>query len=296
MEEPADEVVGEVSQDLPSLPRIHWLASYPKSGNTWVRALLYAYQYGTISLDQMRGHVLGDQLPGAWFAASPVPWGLLNGDQRLLLRYSALMNLISYSFHGTTIAKTHCANICVNSIELIPNELSGSSVYLVRDPRDVVVSYAHHMGIDIDTAIFRMNKLGLSLGHDGNGIIQPTGDWSASVLSWSKHGHFPREVIRYEDLKTQPVIELARILKCIYDVDPDEERMRRAIDLCEFNKLKKQEEEEGFKEATKNGNFFRKGKSTWREVLTDDQIRLIEEAHAEQMQKLGYELTLVEAA
>ena len=282
---------------MSGLARIHWLASYPKSGNTWVRALLYAYQFGTVSLQQMKGHVTGDQTPGAWFAASPIPWSLLNNDQKLLLRYPALMIIITMNMQETCILKTHCANIRTNSIDLIPEELTGQSVYLVRDPRDVVISYAHHMGIDLDAAIARMGKIGCVLNNEDNNIVQPTGSWSVSVKSWYEGGSFERSIIRYEDLQKDTAYELTHILECFYpDEEVDQERVKHAVALCEFEKLKRMEEKDGFQESTKNGEFFRKGKSTWREVLTNEQVKQIESDHGEWMGKMGYELSMEKVA
>ena len=282
---------------MSSLARIHWLSSYPKSGNTWVRALLYAYKFGTVSLQQMKGHVTGDQSPGAWFAASPVPWGLLTSDQRILIRYTALMTTAAISIQDVCIIKTHCANIRVNSVDLIPEELTGQSVYLVRDPRDVAISYAHHMGLDIDEAIKRMGTVGCSLNSEDVDIIQPTGSWSVSVKSWYEDGIFERSIIRYEDLMKDTGYELTHILECFYpDVEVDQERVKQAVKLCEFEKLKRMEQEDGFHEASKNGEFFRKGKSTWQEVLTDEQVKQIESDHGEWMVKMNYELAMEKAA
>ena len=274
---------------MEELPRIHWLASYPKSGNTWVRALLYAYEFGNISLAQMHGHISGDQAPGVWFASSPVPWGFLNNDQRLLLRYPALMTLIMTHSQETIVVKTHSANLKVNSVDMIPEELTGSSVYLVRDPRDVAISYAHHMGIDIDESIDRMGSIGCALDHQESGIIQALGTWSVNVKSWHEDGHFPRTIVRYEDLLTNPEEELAAIIKCIYVDEPDMQRVKNAVEICEFDRLKRIEEKDGFREASQHGKFFRKGKSTWRDILTYEQVDRIEQDHGEWMYKLGYE-------
>ena len=278
------------------LPKIHWLASYPKSGNTWVRMLLYAYKFGSANLEQMKGHVIGDQIPGAWFSVSPVPWGYLNNDQRLLLRHPALMMSAMMYPNRPVIMKTHCANLRVNSIDLIPEELTSKSVYIVRDPRDVCISYAHHMGISIDEAIEKLNSIGGSLSSGESGIVQAIGSWSANVKSWNEDGHFDRIIIRYEDLLSNPIVELRKILTQYYDIEPEVPRMQKAIDLCTFSKLQKQEQEEGFSEATKNGEFFRKGKSSWRETLTSEQISTIEKDHSLWMVNMGYELTMEKAA
>lgn len=288
---------------MSEVDKIHWLASYPKSGNTWLRALLYAYKFRTpFTIEQIKGHVMGDQLPQAWFAVSPVPWGYLNNDERLMLRYPALMQTAFMSLHRPVIVKTHCANVRVNSVELIPEELTGRSVYLVRDPRDVAISYSHHMGIDIDKAIEQMGSDGCALDQGEEqggrlGIMQIPGSWSLNVKSWVDDGKFERVIARYEDLLSDPVSQFVGIYRAIYDEEPDIEVVKQAVELCRFDRLKESESADGFSEATKHGVFFRSGKSgQWQDILTPEQVTRIEEDHGEWMQNMGYALSQVKAA
>ena len=81
-----------------------------------------------------------------------------------------------------------------------------------------------------------------------------------------------------------------------YPDNVDNARIRKAVELCSFDNLKKDEAANGFNEATKNGEFFRKGRSTWQEVLTEDQVNQIESDHGEWMVKMGYGLTMEKAA
>jgi hypothetical protein len=273
-----------------NLPKINWLASYPKSGNTWIRLLLYVYTYGKFeTIDQVHGFTPSDTIPGYWFAGSPIPWGLLNNDQKMLVRYSALFNLILNSTKQPIITKTHCANIQYNSVDLIPNELTDNSVYLVRDPRDVVSSYSHHMGISIDKAVETLNNpknlLFIDEGAD-LGIIQPLASWTIHVNSWKDH-----LVIKYEDLLKSTEVELTKIVEHFYKEKANKKKIAKAVKFCKFKKLKKLEQKHGFKEATKNGKFFRNGKSkTWKDTLTEAQVKKLEQDHGEVMEQLGYKL------
>ncbi len=205
-----------------------------------------------------------------------------------------LMTMIGFANCDPIIIKTHNANIRVNSVDMIPEELTGRSVYLARDPRDIVPSYAHHMGITIDQAVDYLNELGGILQTTEElGIIQATSTWSLNVTSWLDYGHFKREVIKYEDLKANPEQEFEKIARQYYREEPDLERIKKAVEFCEFSKLKAKEQSSGFAEASKHqdNDFFRSGKvGTWKEILTKEQVKKIESDHGEVMERLGYKL------
>lgn len=278
-------------KNLEGIPKIKWLASYPKSGNTWVRLLLYAYTFEALELDQIQGFITSDLIPGAWFSASPVPWGILTEEQKLLVRYTALITILTTRCIYDTILKTHCACATINSVSLIPNELTKCAVYILRDPRDVVISYANHMGKTIDESIEMMKCSSIALDFKETGIVQPTGSWSVHANTWLTQGNFERTIVKYEDLKLNTAYELKRILKLYYpDKEIDENRVNKAVELCNFERLKRLEEKKGFQEAPDNVTFFKSGKSTWRDVLTSDQIQKIQDDHGEAMGHLGYEL------
>lgn len=283
-----------MEEKISTIPKINWLASYPKSGNTWVRCLLHAYIYGSIDFSSFYGITISDLNAGAWFAASPYPWGMLTAEEKLLVRYSALMIMASVTSGGRSdrIIKTHCGNYRINSVDLIPSQLTRSAVYIVRDPRDVLISYSKHMGISIDKAIEDMSEERLSLDFEGTGILQPMGSWKHHVMSWYVEGTiFPKIIIKYEDLLEDTEKEFRKILEIYFpDSKIDEEKVKLAIELSKFDNLKKQEEDKGFPEATKNTKFFTTGRSSWREILTKEQIQKIEEYNKEAMQRAGYEL------
>lgn len=272
------------------LPKINWLASYPKSGNTWVRCLIYAYTYGFLDINSMGVLINSDLNPGAWFAAAPLPWGELNEHEKLMCRYTALMIMITTSVNrNKLILKTHCGNYRIDSVDLIPERLTNTAVYVVRDPRDVAISYAKHVGISIDETIEKMTISNLCLDFNNTGIVQPAGSWKNNVLSWYSDTKFKKVIVRYEDLITDTEKEFKRILE-LYFPDIDNERVKNAVELCTFDKLKKQEEDVGFLESTENTKFFTVGKSNWEEILTKDQISKIEEEQHEGMEKAGYKL------
>ena len=275
------------------IPRIRWLASYPKSGNTWVRTLLYAYKYGKFNnLNQIKLDIASDSMPGVWYSASPVPWGLLNDEQKLLTRYSALLNLIMN--YPNLIIKTHNANLRVNSVELIPNEISTTSVYLIRDPRDIAISFSEHLGASISDTIKKMSDTGMVLHSEteNNGIYQHLGSWSTNVETWIKPRKFNHTIIKYEDLLLNPEQEFRKIVNTYNGINSiNDKKIKKAIKYCQFSKLKEKEKSKGFDEASHHTEFFKRGKSgTWKDILTEEQVKKIEQDHGETMECVGYNL------
>jgi hypothetical protein len=275
------------------IPKLKWLASYPKSGNTWVRILLYTYKYGKFdTLNQIKQDIVSDTLPGVWYTAAPVPWGILNDDQRLLTRYSMLLTTIMCYYN--LFIKTHNANVRVNAVDLIPDAITGESIYLVRDPRDVAVSFSEHMGASIHDIIKKMNNSEMVIHDESDslGIYQYLSTWSQNVTSWMDKGKFPRLVVRYEDLLADTVTEFRKILCMYYGIENvDEYKLQRAVKLSEFSKVKKKAKDKGFDESSNHTEFFKRGTSNnWQDVLTEEQVRQIEQDHGEVMERLGYKL------
>lgn len=274
------------------IPKINWLASYPKSGNTWVRSLLFAYTYGHVNINDIGTLVGSDLNLGAWFAASPYPWNAMNDAEKLLCRYTALMIMTSTSIHRNNfILKTHCGNYRVEGVDLIPTILTKGAVYIVRDPRDVAISYAKHTGKSIDDMINNMGIANLCLETENTGVSQIAGSWSNNVKSWTSKTSFEKIIVKYEDLLLNGADTLRSILTILFPgKEIDEKRLEHALNICSFENLKKQEETSKFIEGTKHSKFFTVGRSSWEETLTKEQISRIEDDHHEVMDMLGYKL------
>lgn len=264
---------------------INWLASYPKSGNTWVRALINAYVYSDIDINNIK--VTGSDLNSLMVQASTFANVKdMSPIDVAYLRYSSLLNHIAAGIVDPLILKTHNANIQVFDVRLIPIRLTKSAVYLIRDPRDIVISYASHMGVDIDVAIDRMNDPQFTLVRNKETICHFPSSWSENVHTWI-NAKFDVTVIKYEDLLKKTEDKLETILTTFgFDIDTD--KINKAVDLCNFNRLKKQEEDNDFREAG-IGKFFNRGTSShWKDILTDKQAGLIESHHYDMMLHHGY--------
>lgn len=261
---------------------IWWLASYPKSGNTWLRMFLSAYFTGNVDINRPAVGVDDIQLY-FYQALAPTPLEQLSDEQRMLLRPAALLHLAT-AIPEPRFVKTHFARCAIDGVDAIPAGLSHGAVYLVRDPRDVVVSYARHHDTSIDNMIAQMESTS-AMARRGP-LYHMLGSWSTHVRSWM-NTPFPTLMIRYEDLCMQPRETFRAVLEHL-ELETDEDRMSRAIDLSRFENLQEQERRHGFREAV-HGPFFGTGGSTWREKLAPEQARRIERAHGKMMDMLKYE-------
>lgn len=278
-------------RDRDSGRRIWWLASFPKSGNTWVRLFVHCYETRyPLNINAGYSFVVGDQRLELYQHVACKPLSVCTTAELIYLRPSMLIHYIQLRDPCDVYFKTHNANVTICDIPLIPKLLTKGAVYLVRDPRDVAVSYAKHCGISIDECIDRM----CSADHVGmrDTVADIILSWSDHVTSWME-SQFPVTAIRYEDLVSDPETGFRRILPALGFNEIDEDAFQFALDQTRLQNLQKQESTEGFKEA-KNGMFFGVGKAgSWKNVLTDKQVEKIEETHGEVMQKFGYELSLV---
>jgi len=267
---------------------ITWLASYPKSGNTWLRALIEAWHFGRVDINAILTSS-GDNDPYPYQAVAPLPLSELPVEEKLMLRPAALLHMGKIYHRRPLLLKTHHANIHTSGVDLVPEPVTARAVYMVRDPRDLVISMASHMGIGIDDAIERMARDNWTIGRSDKPPHVLT-DWSGHVRSWHEEAEFPVFTVRYEDLLENPAGTFAQVLEFM-GWKTDRERLVAAVQAADFKNLWRQEEEHGFTEASQKAErFFRHGTAGhWRNVLTSGQAARIESDHGETMRAMGYE-------
>jgi hypothetical protein len=248
--------------------------------------LLTAYHLGVLDINANSTFSQHDVNAYLHNVVSPVSLTTLEPEQAVYLRHAVLMHLLASTKYRPNIIKTHCANIQVGGVELIPGPMSAGAVYVVRDPRDVVVSFARHIGASVDVTIGNMATAENRLQNQGTAVASWLQTWSNHVKSWDIPGCTR---IRYEDMKEDPYGEFVKILEG-FRMTLDEDKARKAVELCELDRLKKQEEEKGmFIEKGKHDKFFGQGKG-WKNELTEAQVKKLELDHGEVMESLGYKL------
>ncbi len=273
---------------------IIWLASYPKSGNTWVRAFLTAYLHSERPLDI-------NALLGAMHGVFREEIDDLLGISSANLTAAEAQNLrptIFRSIAATSIApffiKTHdIYGLTPDGMPIFPSDVSLRAIYIIRNPLDVVISLAHHQVISIDAAIAQManESYGEPQGiHRLSAQIwQHWGSWSANVKSWHEQQNIPVEVIRYEDLLATPAQSFKHLLSAA-GLEHNAYRFQHALKASDFSALKTQEQQTHFRERNPSAkSFFRAGTSGhWRKRLTSVQINKVSAQHEPIMRAHGY--------
>jgi len=275
---------------------IVWLASFPKSGNTWFRCFLSALMDGTVEINQLQtdGIFSSRHLLDVTFDID----GRLLDEQEVKNRMPKVIRFYAERRQKLLFCKIHDAySINAKEQPIIPADVTHKAIYLIRNPLDVVASYANHNSCSKDRAIKMMNKKNGYLARQKNGfnvnnqLPQLMYDWSGHADSWHDQKEIEVLTVRYEDMKHKGLETFSKVIADL-GLEVSEADIAKAIELTKFDKLKKAEEEKGFQEkSVSSPSFFRKGKTGgYKEELTPGQIALICEAHGETMQRFSYEI------
>ncbi len=276
--------------------RFGWLVSYPKSGNTWLRMMLFSVMSGQTAVDINR---LSNEASIAHFAEMDRLFGIdsseLTEAELAEARPALHAVLAACSTRPLLLRKIHDRYwLTPSGVPVFTPDLSQGAIYLIRDPRDVAVSYAHHRGVDIDEIIERMADDALFLGGaDSRGkeqLPQPLGSWSGHARSWLEQTDISVLVIRYEDMLQDPLTSLSRITAHL-GIATTLGQLQAAVAATRFDTLSRQEQTLGFRErlASATAPFFREGRSGgWRVRLSDAHVRRIIDRHGSIMARFGY--------
>ncbi len=269
--------------------KIYWLASYPKSGNTWIRMFLNAYVTRfPIKLNSAYQCVISDLKPEIYQMMMPRPITELDLSEQFMYHQGALLNLIKLTNTIDICVKTHNAKVIVDGVHLIPPKISGSAIYIIRDPRDIVISQSYHFDITLDKAVSQLADESRAVQSIFN-LHHMLMSWSKHVISWTvENTNVPVTVFKYEDMLLHTINCFKEILNAL-TIPFEEDRFEFALKESSFSNLQKMENEQGFSETGKRGKFFRVGKKgQWKKTLSKKQITQIESDHHEMMVKYGY--------
>ena len=280
---------------------IIWLASYPKSGNTWLRSLISGYFYskdGSFNFDLLK---YIDQYPSvSYFKKYDDKFLEPESTSKYWLQEQVKIN----KDNELRFFKTHNALCKINNNSFTNEKNTLGAIYIVRDPRNVLSSLAHHYQIDKQEAFQFMKD-------EKKSIIEKEQDrflgfnallsWSLHQKSWSECIRFPVLTIRYEDLETKTFETLKIVYDFIQKISKsekkfDDEKAKKIIQECEFDKLQRLEKINGFKEAMigKNNNerlrFFNLGSDNdYKKLLDGDLVHEMNNLYRVELQKYNYE-------
>ena len=274
---------------------IIWLASYPKSGNTWFRLFLANLERNSNEPADI------NQLDRTLIASARTVFDNTMGIASSDLTHHEIDRLrpdmyrtLAAETKEPLFLKIHDAYTYVDGHKaLVPPEVTRGVIYFVRNPLDIAVSFANHSGISIDKSIRHLNdeSFGFCDSTDKleSQLRQRLLSWSGHVRSWTEARALNIHVMRYEDMKQDPQATFTSAAR-FAGLDFSPERIAKALQLSSFKEIQRQEQEQGFREkAPSCGSFFYKGETGyWRDVLSGDQEQAIVNAHGEVMKRFGY--------
>ncbi|MDE2462891.1 MAG: sulfotransferase domain-containing protein, partial [Alphaproteobacteria bacterium] len=282
----AAHAASDPAKETPAVNGILWLASYPKSGNTWTRNFLHNLLNILEGVGEEEQDINAMNEFTFWeISARPYEKFLekkvteATREEISALR-PKVQALIAESTDGLAMVKTHHALVMDRGTPTINFEVTSGAVYIVRNPLDVSISLANHISGTIDDAIHFMGQWGQETAVGEFNVHEIYGSWSQHVESWTKKPHRAVYVMRYENMLADPMRIFMGLAHHLL-LDPTEEQLRLAVERSSFDNLKKQEDAHGFREKPdKAERFFRAGRAgEWRERLSPDQVRRIVQAH-----------------
>ena len=278
---------------------IIWLASYPKSGNTWVRhflaSLIYSNQ-GKVGLEKL-GFIM--QYPKRDQFEKLVT--NLDDFNQIKKNWINSQNLIN-SDNKLNIFKTHHVLCSLGKDNFTDKKNTLGAIYVVRDPRNVISSILYHFNLsNTEEALNFIQTEDKFIGNVKNKVNYPLhtliGSWKTNYNSWKFSGkNFL--LVKYEDLILNPNTEFKRIANYITNttnIKFSEEQIKKGIDESSFENLRKFEDKNGFIESIKDPEnkkrkkFFNLGpRNSWEKSLDKKFVDEIENSFKDEMKELGY--------
>ncbi|MBA4100347.1 MAG: sulfotransferase [Rhodospirillum sp.] len=273
------------------MSKIIWLASYPKSGNTWMRAFLHnlfrdpdeAYD-----INKITDLSISDSSIDWYRAQDKRDWAEWSAVDVARMRRGAQLAMCRLK-PDDVFVKTHNASVVFLGYPMMHQDLTAGAIYIVRNPLDVCISLSHHYGTDLDTTIDILADPSIGSKTNDKIVYEVHKSWSIHVDSWTNPPRPGLAVLRYEDMLNNPIKTFGGLTQFL-GLNPPRKRLERAIERASFKTLRRQEDQQGFKEKSPFAKkFFRDGRAgQWRELLTPAQIDKMANAHKEQMQRFGY--------
>jgi len=277
---------------------IIWIASYPKSGNTFLRTFLASYYYskkGKFDFDLL---LKIHQFPNMKFSKTK---SLCEEDasSKWILNQNEFFDKDNLNF-----VKTHNCLLPYKGNKFTTKDQTIGAIYVVRDPRNVITSMTHHYSITYEIALKKMlddNATLLQKSYDGDfSNFTYLSSWSKNYRSWKNSNEFKMLFIKYEDLELNKEDTFAKVLAFInalsnYEKDIDEKKFYNSLKSTSFSNLQNKEKNEGFEESVisretgKKIAFFNLGfKNRWQKILPEDIKKKINQSLSEDIKALGY--------
>ena len=288
---------------------IFWISSYPKSGNTLVRAIISALFFsrnGKFQLDQLKHTGQFERRDRLNLIKKINEEEFFNLDQLKILskHWLTLQNKENMKIEkGFGFIKSHSSYVSMFNNWFTNLNNTAGYIYVVRDPRDVAISWSKHANLSYDDSIsFMLNfKSCIEWAQTNSELpdnIKPKtflSSWDEHVLSWTKNNlEVPKLILKYEDLvyKKEEVIKIiVKFFEKNFKIKlySNDKKIANIVESTSFKELKSQESKFGFAEAS-SGAFFRRGeKNQWKNELNVKQIARLENKFRDFINKFSYD-------
>lgn len=283
---------------------IIWLASYPKSGNTFLRALLSAYLFtkdGNFNFESLKNI---KQFPDNGIFEK---LGINISDEKEVVKnyINVQKEINKRDKQNIRFLKTHSALNDLNGYKFTDLNNCLGTIYIVRDPRNIVKSYSNHNQISLDRATEIIKEVrtigGIKSSTDRtNETITHVGSWSSNYTSWKEFKKVDRYLlIKYEDLVKETEKTFLNVLNFINKITKskltlDQIKLKKTLITTRFDNLQNLEKNSHFTEQAKDKegksiNFFKYGpNNNWKDYLSSKNLNVLENSFKEEMTELEY--------
>ena len=263
---------------------IFWIASYPKSGNTWVRSLICSYYYtndGIFTDDKLLKNI-GQFPEKKHFEKFDYNIAVPGDTTKFWIKAQESIN----QDRRFRFFKTHNFLGKINNTQFTNEENTLGAIYILRDPRNVITSVKNHFEMTYEESLeFMLNERKFTYDYfkkNDYGDFQFLSSWEKNYQTWINNKMFPTLVIKYENLISQTFVELKKIVNFIDNLtkqkkDFDEKKAINALSSTSFSNLKNFENTIGFSESLvskinkRKNPFFHLGpKNNWKQILDKD--------------------------
>ncbi len=279
---------------------IFWIASYPKSGNTYLRSFISSYYFskkGKFDFNLLLNIL---QFPSTKFTKRNL-YSDLEASQNWIFNQNQFFGGEKINF-----VKTHNSLCEFKGNKFTTNDQTLGAIYIVRDPRNVITSLTHHYSLSYENAYDKLMD-------DNSNLLEKTSDndhsnftflgsWANHYKSWKNYKDFEILFIKYEDLEKEKYDTFKKIILFINNIlkknnKIDEKKLLNSINSTNFNNLKNKEMNEGFEESVyskqtgEKKRFFNLGfNNRWEKILPKHILNKLNHNLQNELNELGYNL------